>query len=1021
MANDSIDLAEIRARLAAARGKQYWRSLEELADTPAFNEFLQREFPRGASELNAGMSRRGFLKVMGASLALAGLGGCSVSPPREKIVPYVQQPDPAITPGKPLFFATAMPFGGYGLGLLAESHIGRPTKIEGNPAHPATLGTADVFAQASVLSLYDPDRAQAVTNRGQPSTWETFLSALSDQLAAVQGSQGAGLRILTETITSPTLASQIQALLQKLPQARWHQYDPIGNDGAFEGARQAFGQYVNTIYDFTKADRVLALDANFMHELPGHLRYAHDFIGRRQASQAQPNMNRLYVVESTPTITGAMADHRLPLRASQIEPFARALAQALGMQAGGAAAPPGVPAGWIEALARDLQSRRGASIVIAGPEQPAAVHALAHAMNQALGNVGTTVRYTQPVEASPANHAQSLRDLAADIAAGRVTALISIDANPAYSAPADLNFADLLRKVPFVAHTSLYFDETAALAHWHVPATHYLETWSDVRAFDGTATIIQPLILPLYNGRSPHELLAALNGAAGQSSYDVVRAYWQGQRQGSNFEQFWRQSVHDGVVAGTAAAPAQVTLAGAALTQASPAPAGAGGLEISFRPDPSIWDGRFANNAWLQELPKQLTTITWDNAAYVSPATAQARGLQTGDLVELRVGGRVLRAPIWIMGGQPDDSITISLGYGRERAGQVGNGVGTNAYALRSSDAPWFAGGLEIAATGERYAISATQEHFSVEGRDLVREGTLAQFQQNPKFVQNEFDQFLPVGRPQQPEAAAGGQESKEENQGGEEHNVPSLYPEYRYTGYAWGMAINLNSCIGCNACTIACQAENNIPVVGKEQVGHSREMHWLKVDVYNSGELDNPDTIFQPRPCMHCEKAPCEVVCPVAATLHDAEGLNNMVYNRCVGTRYCSNNCPYKVRRFNFLAYNEDIPVINLVRNPDVTVRARGVMEKCTYCVQRIEEARITAERETRTIRDGEILTACQQTCPTNAIVFGNINDPNSQVSQLKGQPLHFGMLAELGTQPRTTYLARLRNPNPEMPGARS
>jgi molybdopterin-containing oxidoreductase family iron-sulfur binding subunit len=1011
MGKDPIDLNEIRARLAGTRGKQYWRSLEELAETTAFKEFLHREFPKGAAELNEPLSRRTFLKLMGASLALAGLGGCAAEPPREKIVPYVGQPDPAITPGKPLFFATAMPIGGYGLGLLAESHIGRPTKVEGNPIHPASLGATNAFAQASVLSLYDPDRAQAVTNLGQISTWETFTGILSGRMQQLQSSQGAGLRILTETITSPTLGAQIQALLQKLPQARWHQYDPAGDDNVREGARLAFGQYTNTVYNFAKADRVLALDANFLQELPGHLRYAREFIDRREVREGQADMNRLYVVESMPTITGAMADHRLPLRASQIEGFARAVAQALGIQAGTSEAPQGIPAGWIDAVVRDLQQRRGASIVIAGPGQPPAVHALAHAMNQALGNVGATVVYTEPVEVNPVNQLQSLRELATDMAAGTVDTLVIIESNPVFTAPADLNFADLIRKVPFTAHMSLYFDETAALSQWHVPQTHYLESWGDVRAFDGTVSIIQPLILPLYNGKSAYELLGALSGNAGQSSYDIVRAYWQGQgrTQGSaqqgDFEQFWRQSIHDGVVAGTAAAPIQVTLSSGNLPAQAASPQPQAALEIVFRPDSSVWDGRFANNAWLQELPRQLTTITWDNAAYISPATAQRLGYSNEDLVELRFDGRAVRAPIWIVPGHADDSVTLHMGYGRQRAGQVGTGVGANAYAIRTSGAPWFGSGLEVAGTGQRYSLSTTQEHFSVEGRDLVREGTLEQFRQNPNFARNEFDEFLPSGRPQQQAAA-----------GGEEQNIPSLLPEWHYTGNAWGMAINLNACIGCNACTIACQAENNIPVVGKEQVGRSREMHWLKVDVYNSGGVDNPDTVFQPRPCMHCEKAPCELVCPVAATVHDAEGLNTMVYNRCIGTRYCSNNCPYKVRRFNFLTYNQDIPVINLVHNPDVTVRARGVMEKCTYCIQRIEEARITAERETRTIRDGEVLTACQQVCPTNAIVFGNINDPNSQVSQLKGQPLNYGMLAELGTQPRTTYLARLRNPNPEL-----
>jgi molybdopterin-containing oxidoreductase family iron-sulfur binding subunit len=1042
MQKEPIDLVQIRARLAGASGKQYWRSLEELAGTREFTEFLQREFPKGASELNEPLSRRSFLKFMAASLALAGLGGCAQAP-HEPIVPYVQQPDAAIIPGRPLYFASAMPFRGYGAGVLVESHEGRPTKVEGNPDHPASLGATDAFAQASLLTLYDPDRAQAVTNLGLPSTWDAFLAALGSQLGRLQAAQGAGLRILTETVTSPTLGAQLTALLEQLPQARWHQYDPVGFDNARAGAQQAFGRYVNTVYNFAQADRILALDANFLFAMPGHLRYAREFIDRRRVSAGAQEMNRLYVVECTPTISGAMADHRLRVRPSEVEAVARAIAQGLGVagQGAGAAAPANAEQ-WVAAVVRDLQASPGASIVLAGDEQPPAVHALAHAMNQALGNVGATVTYIDPVEVNPQAQVQSLRELAADMASGQVDTLVIVESNPVLTAPADLTFADALRQVPFSAHMSLYYDETSALCQWHANQAHYLESWGDVRAFNGTASIIQPLIAPLYGGKSAYELLAAMAGNTGQTGYDIVRAYWQeqmgaapqpdatpepGAAQDGAFEQFWQQALNDGVVVGTELEPIQVTLqasaggskiadgaarfaAGAAPSSMLHAPSStlsqqAQGLELIFRPDPSVWDGRFANNGWLQELPRPLTAITWDNAALISPQTAAEQGLQNEDMVELALAGRTMRAPVWIMPGHPDGAVSIHLGYGRSRGGQVGAGAGFNAYELRAGETLSFAAGLQLRKTGDRYRIATTQEHFSMEGRELVRVGTLEEFRSDPRFARTEFDDHLPSFETKQAGEAAAGE------------GVPSLHREFAYDGYAWGMSIDTNACIGCNACTTACQAENNIPVVGKEQVLVSREMHWLKVDQYYEGGIDNPHTYFQPRPCMHCEKAPCEVVCPVAATAHDDEGLNQMVYNRCVGTRYCSNNCPYKVRRFNFLEYTRDVPVINLARNPDVTVRNRGVMEKCTYCVQRIEGARIEAKRAGRPIADGEVRTACQQVCPTDAIVFGNINDPNSQVTMLKSQPLNYGMLNELGTQPRTTYLARLRNPNPELP----
>jgi molybdopterin-containing oxidoreductase family iron-sulfur binding subunit len=986
MANKSLDLAAIRTQLAQARSQQYWRSLEELADTPEFQEFLHREFPRQAAEWTNLVSRRHFLKFMGASLALAGLTACSGQPP-EEIVPYVRAPEDFV-PGKPLFFATAVSLGGYATGVLVESVLGRPTKIEGNPAHPASLGATDAFAQASILTLYDPDRAQMVTKQGQANSWEAFLNELQVELERQRSSGGAGLRLLTETVTSPTLAAQLQALLSEFPSATWHQYEPINRDNVYAGAQLAFGEQVETIYRFDQAAVIVSLDTDFLSTFPGSVRYARDFASRRRVNgEDTSDMNRLYVVESTPTPTGAAADHRLPLKAAQIESFTRALAQALDVAvAPGAEA---VPENWIGAIARDLQAHRGASIVITGDHQPPIVHMLVHAINDTLANVGQTVIYTDPVVASPVNQSESLRELVAAMAAGQVEMLLILGGNPVFTAPADLNFAEALGQVNFRVHLGLYDDETSEQCHWHLPESHYLETWSDARAYDGAITIMQPLIEPLYDSRSVHQVLAALLGQADRSDHDLVRAYWESQNSTGDFNQFWQTALYNGLIAETGLSSKSVSVR-PEFDQPGPTAAnGVEGLELIFRPDPSIWDGRFANNGWLQELPKPLTKLTWDNAALLSPATAASLGLTNEELVELQYQGRVVRAPVWVMPGHAEGSVSIYLGYGRTRAGRVGTGLGFNAYALRTAGVPWFGSGLSIVKTGERYSLASTQMHQTIEGRNLIRAGTVEQFQAEPDFVQ------------------------KLEPQGKE----ISLYPKFEYDGYAWGMTINLNACIGCNACVVACQAENNIPIVGKTEVLNGREMHWIRLDRYYQGDLDNPETYHQPVLCMHCENAPCEVVCPVAATLHDQEGLNVMVYNRCIGTRYCSNNCPYKVRRFNFLQYTDlETESLKLQRNPNVTVRARGVMEKCTYCVQRISAARIAAKEEGREIRDGEVVTACQAACPTQAIVFGNINDPNSQVAKLKASPLNYGLLAELNTHPRTTYLARLRNPNPEL-----
>jgi molybdopterin-containing oxidoreductase family iron-sulfur binding subunit len=745
------------------------------------------------------------------------------------------------------------------------------------------------------------------------------------------------------------------------------------------------------------------------------LRYARDFTNKRRLGNRESAMSRLYVVESAPTITGSMADHRWPLGPRAVQAFAHAVARGLGVaNIGGSQPGSGIDESAVNAIVRDLQSHRGRGVVVAGDHQPAELHALAHAINQALGNSGATVLYTEPVEAQPVDHSQSIRELVDAMQAGAVPVLIILGGNPVYTAPADLKFADLLARAKFTVHLSPYDNETSALCRWRVPEAHYLEAWSDVRAFDGTATIIQPLIAPLYGGRTAHEFLAALMGERERTSYDLVRAFWQQQSKArGDFEQFWRAALHDGVVPDSAARPRQAALKqsggtrAAAQTKEAPrasseTPPASGGLEVLFRPDPSILDGRFANNGWLQELPKPFTKITWDNVILVSPSTGERLGLSrrvagTGgehgnvytDLVELEISGRRVRGPAWILPGHADDCVTVHLGYGRVRAGRVGTRLGFNANTIRTADAPWQAGAATLRKTGAEYAVACTQFHQVMEGRDLIRAGTLEQYRSDPGFLH-----------------------AKEKN-----GHEASLYPGFKYEGNAWGMAIDLNSCIGCNACVVACVAENNIPVVGKKEVMRGREMHWLRIDRYYKGPRDNPEIYQQPVPCMQCENAPCELVCPVHATAHSEDGLNDMTYNRCVGTRYCSNNCPYKVRRFNFFQYQDfTTPSLKLMRNPDVTVRSRGVMEKCTYCVQRIRQAQIDARKENRPIADGEIATACEQACPAQAIVFGDINDPNSRVTNRKGSTLNYGLLTELNTRPRTTYLARLKNPNPEL-----
>jgi MoCo/4Fe-4S cofactor protein with predicted Tat translocation signal len=973
--SEAFDIGAARARLSARSGPALWRSLEELADSESFRRWLRQEQPQLAQAL--GLNRREFLRTLGAALALAGVTACS-HPPQDEIVPYVHAPNGQID-GLPRFFATALTRNGYAHGVLVESHMGRPTKIEGNPHHPASLGATDIFAQAAILQLWDPDRSQTILHAGVVSTWGDFAAAAATWIAQAGRTGGAGIRVLSGTVTSPTLSAQLDALLEKFPAARWHVHEPLGRENATAGSKLAFGAPLTARFHVDRARTILSLDDDFLCDPAAGVRYARDFAATRKPDGRGDEMSRLYVIESTPSLTGAAADHRLPLESARIETFARHLARRFGLIKVDPSPLDPREARWLDAIVTDLQANRGRSLIAVGRSQPAWMHALAHAMNAMLGNDDTVIEYTDPVERVPGEGAD-LAHLVAEMRAGSVDLLVMIDVNPAYDSPADLDFRQAMKRVGHAVHLGLYADETAELSDWHLPQAHVLETWSDARAFDGTVTIGQPLIAPLYDGRSAYELMALLLEEEVQEGRELIRRKW---------AQVWDAALRSGLVPGSTLSSRRVAMRddlASILTPERPP----GGLEILFRGDPTIQDGRWANNAWLQELPKPLTQLTWDNAALISPGLASQRHLSNGEIVELRLQGRSIRAPAWVTPGQAAGSVTLHLGYGRRRAGRVGDRQGFDAYRLRASAAPWSSVGLEIVATGDRYELAGTQEHFSMEGRDLLRVGTLSEFQHDAHF------------------ATANERYGK---------TPPSLYADYPPGEYAWGLSIDLNACIGCKACTIACQAENNIPSVGKDQVRRGREMHWIRVDRYYEGEAENPRTYSQPVPCMMCEHAPCELVCPVDATVHDAEGLNVQVYNRCVGTRFCSNNCPYKVRRFNFLQY-EKSPSDTLLaqRNPEVTVRRRGVMEKCTYCIQRIEAAHIEADKQDRRIRDGEVLTACQAVCPTQAIVFGDSSDRGSQVALAKASARNYAMLGELNTRPRTSYLARVRNPNPAL-----
>ncbi len=994
-------------------GQTYWRSLEEKLGTPGYLEETRPEFPVGADLAPSGFARREFMHLLGASLALAGATACSTRPVDERILPYTKTP-PELVPGNPLHYASGMTLAGNTSGLLITAREGRPVKIEGNPDHPINQGAAGPWEQAFLLSLYDPSRARVLRQGQNPRALRTLREELANRANKAAASDGGSrVRFLSEPGNSPMAGDLRSRIQKKLPNARFHSYTAPSHESQAEATRALFGgEPVSALYDFAQADIVLALDADFLESRPENLAYARQFANRRDPNNGP--LNRLYVAEARFSITGGMADHRLRVKSQEVLAIAAAVAQAVGGPAATLAGPAAGKASlsadhnaWVQAVVADLRAARpGRSLVVAGERQPAAVHALAHAINAALGNTGTTVRYVQ----APIHEESGLSQISAlveDIKAGRVDTLVITSWNPVFSAPVDAGLVELLdpatnpnRGNLTVIYTGLYEDETSQYADWFVPAAHPLETWSDGRAIDGTVAIAQPLIQPLFNGVPESELLAMFLDEPYRPAYQLLRDFWQGQGEGQgDFEARWESWVSDGTIPGTksAAVEAAPDFGAAASLVAGYTPPATGELEVNFVQDYKVFDGRFANNAWLQELPDPITKMTWDNAALLSPKTAERLGLQPGDMAELTYGGRKLNVPVWITPGHADDTVTMALGYGRNGLHeQVAKAVGFNANALRTTKAPWFDGGATLTKVRGSHKFSLTQSHWRMENRPLALD--------------------MPLSELKNPSTAT--QHTLHRVQGELKPGIQDNLPDFDYSkGYKWGMAIDLSRCTGCSACVIACQAENNIPVVGKQQVSVSREMQWLRIDRYFEGSENDPRMIMQPVMCVHCEKAPCEYVCPVNATVHSDEGLNDMVYNRCVGTRYCSNNCPYKVRRFNYLHYTADKTATEkMLMNPDVTVRNRGVMEKCTYCVQRIERVRINARVEKRLIEEKELQTACQQTCPTQAITFGSLNDKQQRVTQLHEDERAYKLLHELGTRPRTAHLIRVRNPNPAL-----
>ncbi|MCE9609288.1 MAG: TAT-variant-translocated molybdopterin oxidoreductase [Chthoniobacter sp.] len=1030
-----------------ATGRKYWRSLGQLGDTPEFRGWLEREFPQGASELKGGeVSRRNFLQLMGASMALAGLSFAGCRRPEKHLVPFTRGVEWSI-PGKPLFYTTARPTRRGYAPLVATTHDGRPTKIEGNPLHPVSKGTTDMHAQSSVLDLYDPERARFFVHKGECTDAAAFEKAI-EEIAKGPG-DGAGLAFLLEKDNSPTRERLRGEIAKKFPQATWTVYEPLGGELAEKAAAVAFGEGVTAVPLIDKADVIMALDCDFLGT-EGDVSTIREFSARRKIDLKDgPNskMNRLYVAENRYTITGGIADHRARVPASQIGAFALAVAAeiagltkdaALGELTKGFSAPTvKFNSEWIKVSAGDLVEHKGASLVLVGARQPAAVQVLVAGINAALGNLGKTI-VGRKVSEKPV---QTLAQLAKSMDDAKVQTLVVVGGNPVYNAPVDLDFAAKLKKVPNVIRLGHAEDETTAHAHWNAPLAHYLESWGDGLAADGSYLSVQPMILPLFGAWSALDLLAKFAGQPKPTGPELVQETFKAIAKPGEFVSAWAKFLHDGFLGGSAAqvetlafnAPAAAEFV-AAEKSAVMAPETA--FEVVFTGCAKVDDGRFANNGWLQEIPDPITKVTWDNAALISPATAKKLGVGDNEdnLIRITIGNRSLELAAIIAPGHADGSISVALGYGRTAVGRVGRDRGFNAYPLRTTAQSYFATGATAEKVSGDYKLALTQEHWALEGRggDLTREAKLTEYKADPEFAKTMgMDAHIPANVSL--------------------YTNPPLNKPDSTDPHAWGMVVDLNTCIGCTACTVACQAENNIPIVGKEQVMEGREMHWIRTDRYFASNDPNdpePEMVSQPMMCQHCENAPCETVCPVNATVHSEDGLNVMAYNRCIGTRYCANNCPFKVRRFNWFDFNQrDVlghekgkpftglyawnltapkgaeDTVKMSKNPNVTVRMRGVMEKCTFCVQRIQEAKIATKVAVRDSGDVRIpadafKTACAQACPADAITFGDINNPESSVSKLKASERGYRLLEYLNVGSRVTYLARIRNPHKNMPG---
>ncbi len=954
-----------------------WRSLAELESDPAFLDHAIQEFPALREALTAPHKRRQVLRLIAAALALGGLAGCDAGQPSGELIPAVRNP-PNIVPSLPNHYATAHVLGGTALGTVVTHQMGRPIKVDGNPRHPSSLGATDPYAQADVLGFYDPDRAMVITNRGAPASQQALLAAIVSAQATIAATHGAGFRILTGATSSPTLVRRLQRLLTTYPEARWHVWEPVNRDTAASGSMLAYGRPVDVIPRLGEADVILGLDSDLLGGAPGWVRYARDFASRRNPTRTK-TMSRIYAAEPSPTLLGSVADHRFVAGPRELDAAVNALAHSL-LEG----APPDVPGApsWVTPVVADLQAHRGRAFIHAGPGLSAQAHALVLAMNETLGGRGATYDLIEPVLAQPeVTRGELIAALAKDMHDGRVDTLLVIDSNPAFTAPGMLDFGRALTRVERSIALTKTPDETGQFATWAVPMAHDWEIWNDARGHDGTATILQPMAMPLYGGLSAAEMIARFLGEAPGTDREAVQATWRAQigAGAGGFDADWRQALADGVIAGTAGAKADVHLRDG--VRALSLPARPSGLNILFRPDPRLWDGRYANNPLLQELPAPLTKVTWDNPLLISPDLARRTGLRPGDKVNLRTGTGAVSMPVWVLPGQAPDVVVAWPGNGRRVTGGVGAEIGWDVYPLTGSD-----GAASIERTEGTVALASTDHHNLLfeDEQKIVKHTTLDTFQAHPDFTKD-------------PE-------------------TPEIYFRKPPGPAAWAMSVDLNTCIGCNACVIACQTENNVPAVGKEQVLMEREMHWLRIDRYYEGTPDAPAAFFQPMLCMHCEKAPCELVCPVGATVHDSEGLNLMVYNRCVGTRFCSNNCPYKVRRFNFYAFahDENRPAVSW--NDSVTVRSRGVMEKCTYCVQRVWSARIIADQTNVPVGTIDVRTACQTACPTQVFTFGDMANPDTDVAKRKQSPLDYALLEDQHTHPRTTYEALVRNPNPNI-----